>query len=40
MPIISAARLRFFLRSLAHDLGQVAALVLSIVFMIFAFSMT
>lgn len=36
----TAFRVRFFLRSLAHDLGQVVALVLTVAFMIVSFSMT
>lgn len=40
MSVITTFRIRFFLRSLAHDLGQVAALVLTVAFMIAAFAMT
>lgn len=36
----TAFRVRLFLRSLAHDLGQVVALVLTVSFMIAAFAMT
>lgn len=40
MSVIAAARFRFFFRSLAHDLGQIALLVLTVAFMIAAFAMT
>jgi hypothetical protein len=40
MTAYTAACIRLMLRSLAHDLGQVAALVLTVAFMIAAFAMT
>lgn len=40
MTPFTTFRNRFFLRSLAHDLGRIAVLVLTAAFMIAAFAMT